>query len=58
VKLSSALIGSCTNSSYEDIGRSTFVAQQAMARRENAISHSWFLQDRLKFKTQSSVMDK
>ncbi|MEK6772853.1 MAG: aconitate hydratase [Bdellovibrionota bacterium] len=30
-KLSSALIGSCTNSSYEDIGRSAFVAQQAMA---------------------------
>ncbi len=30
VKLSSALIGSCTNSSYEDIGRATFVAQQAM----------------------------
>ncbi len=29
-KLSAALIGSCTNSSYEDIGRSTFVAEQAM----------------------------
>lgn len=29
-KLSSALIGSCTNSSYEDIGRSAFLAQQAM----------------------------
>ncbi|MCC7403533.1 MAG: aconitate hydratase [Bdellovibrionales bacterium] len=29
-KLSSALIGSCTNSSYEDIGRATFVAKQAM----------------------------
>ncbi len=29
-KISSALIGSCTNSSYEDIGRSAFVAQQAM----------------------------
>jgi aconitate hydratase len=28
-KLSSALIGSCTNSSYEDIGRSAFIAQQA-----------------------------
>lgn len=28
-KLSAALIGSCTNSSYEDIGRATFVAQQA-----------------------------
>lgn len=31
VKLSSALIGSCTNSSYEDIGRAAFVADQAMA---------------------------
>ncbi len=30
-KLSSALIGSCTNSSYEDMGRSAFVAQQAAA---------------------------
>ncbi len=30
-KLSSALIGSCTNSSYEDIGRSAFVAEQAMS---------------------------
>lgn len=30
-KLSSALIGSCTNSSYEDIGRSAFVAQQAIS---------------------------
>lgn len=30
LKLSSALIGSCTNSSYEDIGRATFVAQQAL----------------------------
>lgn len=29
-KLSSALIGSCTNSSYEDIGRASFVAQQAL----------------------------
>lgn len=29
VKLSSALIGSCTNSSYEDIERSAFVAKQA-----------------------------
>ena len=28
-KLSSALIGSCTNSSYEDIGRAAFVAEQA-----------------------------
>lgn len=29
-KLSSALIGSCTNSSYEDIGRSAFIAKQAI----------------------------
>lgn len=31
VKLSSALIGSCTNSSYEDIGRAAMVAEQAMS---------------------------
>ncbi len=31
VQLSSALIGSCTNSSYEDIGRSAFIAKQAIA---------------------------
>ncbi|HYD49041.1 MAG TPA: aconitate hydratase [Terriglobales bacterium] len=31
VELSSALIGSCTNSSYEDIGRATDVARQAQA---------------------------
>jgi aconitate hydratase len=30
LKLSSALIGSCTNSSYEDIGRSAMVAEQAI----------------------------
>ena len=30
IRLSSALIGSCTNSSYEDIGRSAMVAEQAM----------------------------
>lgn len=29
-QLSAALIGSCTNSSYEDIGRASFVAQQAL----------------------------
>ena len=29
--LSAALIGSCTNSSYEDIGRAAFVANQALA---------------------------
>lgn len=31
VKLSSALIGSCTNSSYEDIERSASIARQAMS---------------------------
>ncbi len=31
MKLSSALIGSCTNSSYEDIERSSSIARQAMA---------------------------
>lgn len=30
LKLSSALIGSCTNSSYEDIGRAAHVAKQAL----------------------------
>ncbi|OQW46582.1 MAG: aconitate hydratase [Proteobacteria bacterium SG_bin7] len=30
-KLSAALIGSCTNSSYEDIGRATSVARQALS---------------------------
>ncbi len=30
VKLSSALIGSCTNSSYEDIGRAAVIAEQAI----------------------------
>lgn len=29
-KLSAALIGSCTNSSYEDIGRATYLAEQAL----------------------------
>jgi aconitate hydratase len=29
-QLSAALVGSCTNSSYEDIGRASFVAQQAL----------------------------
>lgn len=29
-KLSAALIGSCTNSSYEDIGRAAFIAKQAL----------------------------
>ncbi|RYG55327.1 aconitate hydratase, partial [bacterium] len=31
MKLSAALIGSCTNSSYEDIGRAAFIAKQALA---------------------------
>ena len=31
-KLSAALIGSCTNSSYEDIGRAAHIARQARAR--------------------------
>jgi aconitate hydratase len=31
LKLSAALIGSCTNSSYEDIGRAASVAKQALA---------------------------
>ena len=29
LKISSALIGSCTNSSYEDIGRAAFIAREA-----------------------------
>lgn len=32
VQLSAALIGSCTNSSYEDIGRAVDIAKQAMAQ--------------------------
>ena len=31
LKLSAALIGSCTNSSYEDIGRAASIAKQALA---------------------------
>ncbi len=31
-KISAALIGSCTNSSYEDIGRAADVAEQAQAQ--------------------------
>ena len=31
-KISAALVGSCTNSSYEDIGRAAHVARQAAAR--------------------------
>ena len=29
IAISSALIGSCTNSSYEDIGRAAFIAREA-----------------------------
>jgi aconitate hydratase len=32
VAISSALIGSCTNSSYEDMGRAAFVANQVLSR--------------------------
>lgn len=31
LKISAALIGSCTNSSYEDISRATSIAEQAIA---------------------------
>jgi aconitate hydratase len=36
--LSAALIGSCTNSSYEDVGRAAFVANQALQRGSKAAS--------------------
>ena len=36
--LSAALIGSCTNSSYEDVGRAAFVAEQALKRGARAAS--------------------
>ncbi len=36
--LSAALIGSCTNSSYEDVGRAAFVANQALSRGGKALS--------------------
>jgi aconitate hydratase len=36
--LSAALIGSCTNSSYEDVGRAAFVANQALSRGTKAAS--------------------
>jgi aconitate hydratase len=36
--LSAALIGSCTNSSYEDVGRAAFVANQALAKGAKAAS--------------------
>ncbi len=40
-ELSSALIGSCTNSSYEDIGRAAFVAGEA--KKAGLKSKSYFL---------------
>ncbi|MEE9391646.1 MAG: aconitate hydratase [Planctomycetota bacterium] len=39
--LTSALIGSCTNSSYEDIGRSVHVAKQAAAKGLKAATQFW-----------------
>ncbi len=36
--LSAALIGSCTNSSYEDVGRAAHVARQALAHGVKAVS--------------------
>ncbi len=36
--LSAALIGSCTNSSYEDVGRAAFVAEQALKHGSKAAS--------------------
>src|SRR6185436_1419077 len=36
VRLSAALIGSCTNSSYEDMGRAADVARQAQRRGARA----------------------
>ncbi len=40
-KLSSALIGSCTNSSYEDLSRVADVARQAAARGARAKTQLW-----------------
>jgi aconitate hydratase len=37
-ELSAALIGSCTNSSYEDVGRAASVAEQALTRGQKAKS--------------------
>jgi aconitate hydratase len=46
MKISSALIGSCTNSSYEDIGRAAFIAREAAKKRIKVKSsfngYSWF----------------
>jgi len=38
-ELSAALIGSCTNSSYEDVGRAAFVAKQALDKGLSAKSN-------------------
>ncbi len=38
-KISVALIGSCTNSSYEDIGRSAHIARQAQAKGVKAVTN-------------------
>ncbi len=37
-RVSAALIGSCTNSSYEDVGRAAFVAGQALQHGAKAVS--------------------
>ncbi len=42
-KLSAALIGSCTNSSYEDIGRASFLAKQAKAIGINKLPVSFLV---------------
>ncbi len=39
--LSAALIGSCTNSSYEDIGRTAHLVKQARARGLSTATHLW-----------------
>ena len=41
MNLTSALIGSCTNSSYEDMGRSVHVAKQALAKGMKAKTKFW-----------------
>lgn len=43
VQLSAALIGSCTNSSYEDIGRAADVARQAMEAGVNKMPQSFMV---------------
>ncbi|MBI4569881.1 MAG: aconitate hydratase [Planctomycetes bacterium] len=40
-RLTAALIGSCTNSSYEDMGRSAHVARQATAKGAKAVTAFW-----------------